>query len=306
MSSILGSGAYSSVKTMIRMVATEARVIGQVVDTDRYPLTDPASGAWQTAVSRARQELRADGCSVLPDFIRSDLRETLRAEGAAVAPLAHYDVEQVNAYNIPLDADLPEDHPGRMILERGNAFVARDRIPETSLIHQLYTSGLFKRFVAECFELAELHEFADPLAGLCLNVVSPGMEHPWHFDTNEFTVSMLTQESQGGVFEYCPNIRSGQTENFGEVRDVLTGSGARLIRRLSLRPGDLQLFKGRYSLHRVTSVRGETARHSAIFAYSERPGVIGNVERTRQLFGRVLPEHLAAAGRAVRGDQLLD
>jgi hypothetical protein len=36
--------------------------------------------------------------------------------------------------------------------------------------------------------------------------------------------------------------------------------------------------------------------------------VIGSVERTRQLFGRVLPEHLAAEGRAVRvrADALLD
>jgi hypothetical protein len=34
--------------------------------------------------------------------------------------------------------------------------------------------------------------------------------------------------------------------------------------------------------------------------------VIGSVERTRQLFGRVLPEHLAAEARAVRSDQLLD
>lgn len=56
----------------------------------------------------------------------------------------------------------------------------------------------------------------------------------------------------------------------------------------------------------MSPVRGEVARHSAIFAYSERPGVIGSVERTRQLFGRVLPEHLAAEGRAVRGDRLLD
>ncbi len=87
---------------------------------------------------------------------------------------------------------------------------------------------------------------------------------------------------------------------------MLTGQGTHLIRRLPLRPGDLQLFKGRYSLHRVTTVEGETARHSAIFAYSERPGVIGSVARTRQLFGRVLPEHLAAAGHAVRVDQLLD
>ena len=64
----------------------------------------------------------------------------------------------------------------------------------------------------------------------------------------------------------------------------------------ALRPGDLQLFKGRYSLHRVSTVHGRpTARHTAIFAYSERPGVVGSVARTRQLFGRVLPEHLAAA-----------
>jgi hypothetical protein len=72
-----------------------------------------------------------------------------------------------------------------------------------------------------------------------------------------------------------------------------------------LRPGYLQLFTGRYSLHRVTSVDG-TARHSAIFAYSQRPGVIGTVARTRQLFGRVAAAHLAAEGRAVRVDQLMD
>jgi hypothetical protein len=185
--------------------------------------------------------------------------------------------------------------------------VARDRIGEDFIIHRLYSSELFRRFIASCFELPLLCELADPLAGLCLNVVTPGMEHPWHFDTNEFTVSMLTQEPQaGGVFEYCPNIRSAQAENFADVRAVLTGHGDHLIRRLSLRSGDLQLFKGRYSLHRVTPVQGETARHSAIFAYSERPGVVGNVARTKQLFGRVLPQHIAAEGRAVRVDQLLD
>jgi hypothetical protein len=206
-----------------------------------------------------------------------------------------------------VDSDLPTDHPGRIAFERGNAFVARDRIPADSLISRLYSHKLFQHFVARCFELDELHELGDPLSGLVLNVVEPGMEHPWHFDTNEFTVSMLTQEAQdGGIFEYCPNIRSGQEENFGDVRDVLQGRGGDLTTRLTLRPGDLQLFKGRYSLHRVSPVKGQVARHSAIFAYSERPGVIGSVSRTRQLFGRVLPEHTTAEGQAVRGDQLLD
>lgn len=289
------------------MSALEARLLDQVVDTARYPLPKPASAAWQDVVTRTRRELHHDGCSVLPRFIRDSVHDVLRQECADIAPQAHYDVEVVNVYNTDIDSSLPADHPGRTTMERGNAFVSRDRIPPNFVIHQLYASELFQRFVADCFELPRLYELGDPLAGLCLNVVNPGMSHPWHFDKNEFTVSMLTQGSEdGGVFEYCPNIRSARAENFDAVRDVLAGRGESLVRRLSLRPGDLQLFKGRYSLHRVTPVGGGTARHSAIFAYSERPGVISSVARTKQLFGRVLPEHLAAEGRAQRVDQLLD
>ncbi|MGQ0842224.1 HalD/BesD family halogenase [Actinokineospora sp.] len=287
------------------MNAAETLTVDQVIDTTRYPLSDPTGGAWQDVVSHARAELRLHGCCVLPDFVRPSLRDEMCREGAEIAPLAHYDVEVVNAYNIATDTPLPDGHPGRTTMERGNAFVARDRIPAHFVIHRLYTSELFQRFVADCFELPRVHELADPLAGLCLNVIRPGLAHPWHFDTNEYTVSMLTRQSRGGVFEYCPNIRSAHDENFADVRTVLAGEGERLVRGLSLRPGDLQLFKGRYALHRVTTVRGDTARHSAIFAYSERPGVIGSVERTRQLFGRVLPAHLGE-GRAVRGDHLLD
>ncbi len=277
----------------------------QVVDTARYPLSDPEGPAWREIVAHTREQLAELGCCVLADFIRPELRETLEQECARIAPLAHTRIERVNAYNIALDTPLPEDHPGRTIMERGNAFVARDHVPATAIIQQLYTSPGFQRFVADCFALPELHELADPLSGLTLNVVAPGRAHPWHFDTNEFTVSMLTRPAQdGGVFEYCPNIRSAETENLDDVAAVLAGRGEHLVRRLALRPGDLQLFRGRFALHRVSTVRGTQARHTAIFAYSERPGVIGSPERTRQLFGRVLPEHLAAD--AVRGDRLLD
>ncbi|TDB86393.1 arpA protein [Actinomadura sp. KC216] len=284
-----------------------AEALGRVIDTERYPLAAPGGSGWNAVVSRTRDELAQSGCCVLPDFIRAPLRDALRAECAAIAPDAHYDVETVNAYNIDIRTPLPDDHPGRITVQRGNAFVARDRVPAGFIVHLLYSSGLFQRFVADCFGLPRVHELADPLSGLCLNVVNPGMEHPWHFDTNEFTVSLLTQEAEGGgVFEYCPGIRSAESENFADVRRVLTGRGGDLVRRLPLRPGDLQLFRGRYALHRVSTVTGDTARHTAIFAYSERPGVVGSVARTRQLFGRVLPEHLAAEGRAVRVDRLLD
>lgn len=288
------------------MSKTELRV-DRYVDTASYPVDDPDSPACRELVTRTRGDLDSVGCSVLPDFITPAMQESLRREGGELAPQAYFTSETVNTYNIDCDLPLPSDHPGRITMERGNAFVARDRIPAAAIIHRLYTSSVFRHFVASCFGLSELHELADPLSGLCLNVVDPGKSHPWHFDTNEFTVSMLTQQpEEGGEFEYCPNIRSAQHENFDDVRAVLEGRGAQFIRRLTLRPGDLQLFKGRYSLHQVRSVHGVQGRHSAIFAYSERPGVIGSVARTRQLFGRVLPEHRAAETGAVRVDQLLD
>ena len=275
--------------------------IDDVVDTERY------LGAGRAGtVARVRRELAEAGCSVLRDFVPPERRETLRAQGAEIAPCAYYDVETVNVYNTDPDPSLPADHPAARTMERGNAFVARDVIPPDAIIARLYMSAAFQRFLADCFGRPRVHELADPLSGLTLNVVNPGRSHPWHFDTNELTVSMLTQAPDGGgEFEFCPNIRSAEQENIDDVRAVLDGRGGPLTRRLTLAPGDLQLCRGRYALHRVTPVRGNTPRHSAIFAYSGRPGVLGTVSRTRQLFGRVTSAHLDAEGR-VRVDQLMD
>ena len=278
----------------------------QVVDTDRYPLHDPGSPRWREVVARVGEQLATVGCSVLEDFVRPDLRPLLQQQGDAVAPRAYYDVETVNVYNTDPDPTLPADHPARVTMERGNAFVARDEIPAGFVVHRLYTDPVFQQLLADCFGLSEIHPLTDPLSGLTVNVVAPGRSHPWHFDLNELTVSMVTRQAEaGGVFEYCPGIRSADAEHLDDVREVLRG-GDRLVRRLALRPGDLQLFAGRYSLHRVTAVQGAQARHSAIFAYSRRPGVIGSVARTRQLFGRVTAAHLPADGRSVRVDRLLD
>lgn len=266
--------------------------LDDVVDIDRYPLHDPGAGL----VAAVRADLAADGCCVLPDFVRPDRQDVLRAEGEALAPHAHTRVETVNVYNTAPDDTLPPGHPARVPLERGNAFVARDRIPPGALVQRLYTSAAFRGFVAACFGLGRVHELADPLSGLVLNVVAPGRGHPWHFDTNEYTVSLLTRAAErGGAFEYCPGIRGPGAENLDAVRAVLDGRGD--PRRLELRPGDLQLFRGRYSLHRVAPVEGRTARHTAIFAYSERPGVVGTAERTRQLFGRTTDAHREQGAR---------
>ena len=55
-------------------------------------------------------------------------------------------------------------------------------------------------------------------------------------------------------------------ENFDEVRKVINGDRAR-VKQLKLEPGDLQIFKGRFTLHRVTKIEGNLSRYMCIPAY---------------------------------------
>ena len=66
-----------------------------------------------------------------------------------------------------------------------------------------------------------------------------------------------------------------------------------LVKNLDLQVGDLQLFKGRYSLHRVNQI-GKGARHTVIFGYARQPNFIGSVASTMKVYGRVMQQHIDA------------
>ena len=139
---------------------------------------------------------------------------------------------------------------------------------------------------------------------MIINLVEEGEGFPWHFDTNNFTVTLAIQNGyKGGVFEYAPNLRTAQDECFNAVSDVLDDKSQQ-VKSIDLVPGDLQIFKGRYSLHRVTPVTGPKPRYVGIFSFVETEGMVGSLERTKQLYGRVLPIHYERAG--LRADFLKD
>ena len=66
-------------------------------------------------------------------------------------------------------------------------------------------------------------------------------------------------------------------KNYAGVERVLAG-GSPLVRKLVLNPGDLQIFRGRYSLHRVAPVEGPRKRYVGIFSFVEKEGMCGGVE----------------------------
>jgi hypothetical protein len=281
--------------------------LAALVDTARYPVDELDSPAARALIAESRARLAETGCLVLRDFLRPDGLDAVAAEARTLAPQAHHRHTQTNPYDCADDPALDAGDPRRMFMDRSNGFVAGDLIGPQTALRRLYTDDGFTRFVAACVGAEAIHRYADPLADLVINVLRPGCQHPWHFDTTAFVVSLLTREPEGGgVFEYCPGIRSPEHENFAEVGAVLRGESDR-PRRLVLRPGDLQIFFGRYSLHRVTRVEGKSDRHTVIFGYAEKPGIVGRAERSRQLFGRVAPVHAAEERAAlVRADTLTD
>ena len=277
----------------------------ELIHLDRYPIHRPGA-ALDAVLAQVRAEIERDGCAVLKGFLTPRGVSAAVAEADSVSDHGHRSFSRTNAYFTRDDPDLPEDDPRRKFFTRSNAFIPADNFAPGGPLRQVYDAPGFDDFIRECLQEPSdrFFRYADPLADVIVNMAEEGNGFPWHFDTNNFTVTLALQNAEeGGAFEYAAGIRDRDDEHFDAVAAVLNGSSDR-VRILQLEPGDLQLFKGRYSLHRVAPLRGKRRRYVAIFSYVEEPGMVGSPERTRQLYGRVLPIHLERAG--ARADALID
>ena len=107
----------------------------------------------------------------------------------------------------------------------------------------------------------------------------------WHFDSGRMVTTLLLQAPEaGGVFEYVPELRSDENENFEEVRKVLDGDLSR-ARQIKLEAGTFSLFRGHYSMHHVTEVQGDRTRIQAILGFSTTADLHGNLESSILHYG---------------------
>jgi hypothetical protein len=279
-----------------------------LIDLDRYPLHNPDSPGYLAAVNAARESLRTVGCAVVKDLVRPEAIARLNDEIMERKYTTHFSTQMMNPYfHTTVNNEFPADHPANTFLERSSGFIPGDSWEPGCATDVIFRAPTVARFLADCLEIPELYCYADPLAGLTANILDPGQLFTWHFDTNDFAVTVLVQEAnEGGLFEYYPATRSADDEGFDRIQSILKGDREG-VHTLDLRPGDMQIFRGRHSLHQVSRVPAHSRpRHAAIFAYTEEADVIGRVERTQQLFGRVMQEHLDAEQERVRSDALID
>jgi hypothetical protein len=282
---------------MVKIIASE------YIDLTRYPI-DEVGSARKALIEESNLAIQNDGCVVLKGFVKQELVSELVAECDRVERHGHRNFTRTNPYFLSDRQDLPLTHPLRRFFDRSNAFVPADNFGSDSILRAIFDWPAFSPFVKEVLGEENFFPYADPLADVTVNLAEEGGGFPWHFDTNNYTVTLAIQNAEsGGDFEYSPMVRSLTDENYGIVEKVLDGDKT-LIRALKLEPGDLQIFKGRYSLHRVTPLAGLRKRYVAIFSYVAEPGMVSSPQRAKELYGRVLPIHLERAG--LRADALID
>ena len=253
-----------------------------LINLKRYPV-DQYGEVLDDRIAAVQADLAQDGCAVLSGFLTEEGIAALKEEADQTAPHAHCTFNQTNPYFTEDDPNLPKDHPKRRFYDRSNAFVPADKFHTTGALRSVFDAPGFDAFIQNCLQEKHFFRYADPLADAIINLAEAGPGFPWHFDTNNYTVTLAIQNAEiGGEFEYAPAIREAKGN----------------------KPGDLQLFRGRYSLHRVAPLTGSRRRYVAILSYVEWPNMVATPERAKQLYGRVLPIHLERAG--LRSDTLID
>lgn len=224
---------------------------------------------------------------MLTRFVRSEtVAAVVRAFEDREAE-AFYATTTHNVWLTPPDPGLGADHVFNRQVVSTKGLWADDQISAESPLKKLASDEAFRALIAETVGLDQIHPYADPLSSVNMHVHRDGQELGWHFDNSAFAVTALFRAPQaGGVFEFVPEVRSSATGDDGHaaVADVLNGD--RAIQNLTIAPGDLVIFRGRDSLHRVTPSVGPVSRLLAVFAYNERPGVSLSESAMETFYGR--------------------
>ncbi len=247
-----------------------------LIQRDRYPIDGSNQPVYEEIVAAARAQIATYGYAELSGFVTPDGVAALVADAESLAERAHHSHGPGTAY-LELPADTwPEGHPRLKWMDYGVRAVGYDIIPYASPLRQIYELPELDRFISDVLGRGPLFHYADPCGALNLAVMGEGDQLQWHFDQTDFVVSLAIQDAEiGGDFEVVPLTRSATQENYDEVNLILNGDHSRMT-RLEMTPGTLLIFEGRYSLHRVSPISGDTLRHVGLLAYDTKPGTVSS------------------------------
>ena len=271
----------------------------ELVDLQRYPITELDSPAGRELVAKCRAALNEGALCLLPGFLINDAVERFVAEATGFAHKVIRQEKRRTPYGWMDNSGFAPDHPRSALFPMKNGTVTLNLIPaESPMRHLFFWDGLTE-FVRRCLGFDTLYCSACPYLALEMKVFDSGDDLSWHYDTNDGVVSLLLQQpDDGGGFEYAPFIRSEDDENYAEVRRVFDGTSEQ-VRRPNFEPGTLVLFRGRRSIHRVAPV-GKTSKPRLILllSYDEKPGMVFPEATVRAVMDPTTTEHRGSPARS--------
>ncbi len=246
--------------------------IGQIIDLERYPFHEPESPRLKSLMARGRSALEREALFSLEGFVRPEMIAPMAQEMERLAAKAtRYDSPRI-AYLDP-DPAFADDHPRNQLHSCAYHQVLNYQISNASPLRRIYYWQPLTDFLGKLCGYDSFYRSDCPHLALTSKIAGDGDTDGWHFDTNDVVFSLLLQAPEaGGEFEYAPHLRSETDERYDAVEAVIADPD-----RLAVRPpmavGNLTVFKGDLSLHRVTPVRGARKRIVALFCYDRAPGM---------------------------------
>ncbi|MFT5110800.1 MAG: hypothetical protein ACI8P9_000109 [Parasphingorhabdus sp.] len=268
-----------------------------LVDLRAYPLDQLETASGEELVQWCQSQLDCHGACVLDGFLKPQAIIDSLAEAERLLPNAHQ-VDHYFAYDDVDDKtlgksreELPENHPGRYSSLTKIRFIAQDYISVTNPVMLIHAWPQMSEFIGKVMKMTAAHTSDCPLSGCVFTVAEEYELQDWHFDGADFIVTLMLQDAErGGSFNYAPGLRSqGGEDDYENISQVFSGQ-SELVQTLSIKPGTLTLFKGKYNLHKAAPVGANSRRVMAILSFADKPGLTGDKEFLKLFYGRSLKD----------------
>lgn len=257
-----------------------------ILDLERYPLDKPGTPEWTTLVSRCKADLVKDGMFNLEGLVKpAALVKTVAEIQPVMDTLSFVHKREHNIYFRKEIPGLAADHPALVKVDTINHTVCADQISQCTIMW-IYEWSPFIMFLAAAMGKDALFPMRDALARVNVMAYRDGETLNWHFDRSEFTTTLLLQApKEGGDFVYRTDLRDEDNPNYDGVAKLLRGLDPE-VKTLEVSAGTLNVFRGKNTAHKVSTVRGQRERLIAVFSYFDRPGVVFTKEDQMGFYGR--------------------
>src|SRR4030081_1912455 len=165
--------------------------LADLVDLERYPLADDAAIA--AIADSCRSQLQESSFACLPGFLKAGAAQAMTAEVLDAIPRAYRREQSFSAYDERTSQQYAPDHVRRRIHKSRQFVVAMDVLSKSGLLRTLYGNETLTQRIAQMLNEPVLFPLADPVMGCTATVMYDGDNHGWHFDLNDFVVSILLQ-----------------------------------------------------------------------------------------------------------------